>query len=578
MTFRARLQLAFVVLAVVSVGGLAVAVRFEMTRRLTAEYQRRVTSLVAVIRDDLAEESDAIARRLEALTGALAADNRFRLSLTGEATPAAYVLDYAGDAMRRAGLSMLQIQNETGRIASSGHFRNEFDRLEPELPRVVARAPGGVALVEARTPEGPFFALVRADSVRLGDRWMHLVGGRAVGPEFLRRLGRETELAVTIRLPDTTLSWVGDSAAGTGPAAAGPIDLVAAELPLAFVQGDTGSARLADARVVVTHSLAPLIQLRQGVERWSLAAGLFAVVLAILLATWVASRLSRPLAHLAWKTSALDLARLDVDFATERTDEIGLLARVLSSLTTRLRREVQRLREAERRAAMGDLARQVNHDVKNGLVPIRNVLRHLGEVADQTPETLPQVFRERKATLDSGVAYLETLAAHYARLSPREGGQPSDVRAAVEDVLQGAQGGAVALRAAVPPGLPLVRADALGLRRILENLIGNAVDASAANGSEKAGAVVVSAERADRGGGALRITVRDTGRGMTAAQLERAFEDFYTTKPGGTGLGLSIVRRLVADLEGSLKVETEPGVGTTVTVMLPTTSTPSTAS
>ena len=56
---------------------------------------------------------------------------------------------------------------------------------------------------------------------------------------------------------------------------------------------------------------------------------------------------------------------------------------------------------------------------------------------------------------------------------------------------------------------------------------------------------------------------------MTDQELERAFEDFYTTKPDGTGLGLSIVRRLVLDLEGSLKVETEPGVGTSVMVDLP---------
>jgi signal transduction histidine kinase len=56
---------------------------------------------------------------------------------------------------------------------------------------------------------------------------------------------------------------------------------------------------------------------------------------------------------------------------------------------------------------------------------------------------------------------------------------------------------------------------------------------------------------------------------MTRAELERAFDDFYTTKPDGTGLGLSIVRRLVQDLGGTLRVETEPGSGSTFTVELP---------
>jgi two-component system nitrogen regulation sensor histidine kinase NtrY len=55
---------------------------------------------------------------------------------------------------------------------------------------------------------------------------------------------------------------------------------------------------------------------------------------------------------------------------------------------------------------------------------------------------------------------------------------------------------------------------------------------------------------------------------MTKAELARAFDDFHTTKRGGTGLGLSIVRRLVADLHGSLRIETEPEVGTTAIVTL----------
>jgi signal transduction histidine kinase len=73
----------------------------------------------------------------------------------------------------------------------------------------------------------------------------------------------------------------------------------------------------------------------------------------------------------------------------------------------------------------------------------------------------------------------------------------------------------------------------------------------------------------EQGRGIVRIAVSDTGRGMTKAELDRAFDDFYTTKQGGTGLGLSIVRRLVLDSNGSLKVETEPGKGSTFIVEIP---------
>jgi signal transduction histidine kinase len=114
--------------------------------------------------------------------------------------------------------------------------------------------------------------------------------------------------------------------------------------------------------------------------------------------------------------------------------------------------------------------------------------------------------------------------------------------------------------------LPRVRGDEVVLRRIVENLVANAVDSL----DGRSGEVAVRTElTGDAERPAVRLVVADTGRGMSRAELERAFDDFYTTKPDGTGLGLSIVRRLVQDLGGTLRVETEPGKGSTFTVELP---------
>ena len=122
------------------------------------------------------------------------------------------------------------------------------------------------------------------------------------------------------------------------------------------------------------------------------------------------------------------------------------------------------------------------------------------------------------------------------------------------------------VRLELAPSLPEVPADHLVLRRILENLLGNAFDA--VNG--KGGTVRVATARVTTDGGtAVRIAVADTGRGMTGTELEHAFDPFYTTKPGGTGLGLPIVRRLVLDAGGRLTVETQPGSGSTFIVELP---------
>ena len=86
------------------------------------------------------------------------------------------------------------------------------------------------------------------------------------------------------------------------------------------------------------------------------------------------------------------------------------------------------------------------------------------------------------------------------------------------------------------------------------------------------GRITVSTHVVDRGGAeppAVRVTVADTGRGMSEEETGRIFTDFYTTKDGGTGLGLSIVRRLVLDVHGTIAVESEPGKGTRIIIDIP---------
>lgn len=540
MTFRTRLLAAFGVVVLVPLAVFGLGIRREMSRRVTAEYERRVAALGAVIRADLDRESDRIASRLAALTGALAADNRFRAAVLRGSGDRAYVLDYAGAAMRLAGLDFLQLQDADGRVVSSGHFRNEYDRLGAAVP---ARA-GRPALVRAATAEGSLLALVGRDSLAVAGRRYTLVGGVAADSLFLARLARGAELSVAVALPDDS-----------GPADA--TARVVQELSLPYVDARDGPGTAGAARIVVMQATDLLGALRRNVDLWFAAAVLVAALAALLLAGWLSTRISRPLSALARKTAAIDVDQLDVSFESERRDEIGTLTRLLGAMTERLRAGAGRLREMERRVAFGDLARQVNHDVKNGLAPLRNVFRHLTEVAREEPARLPAVFAERQGTVDSSIGYLETLAANYARLYPQAERRPTDVNALVRDVVKGG-----AVRTALADGLPPVSADALVLRRVLENLIGNAADSLDGG----AGSVTVATARGD---GVVRISVSDTGRGMTKPELDKAFDDFYTTKPGGTGLGLSIVRRLVLDSNGALKVETAPGKGSTFIVELP---------
>jgi signal transduction histidine kinase len=344
-------------------------------------------------------------------------------------------------------------------------------------------------------------------------------------------------------------------------------DSVVAELELPVIRNRTDAEfDVTQGQLAVTQSLTPLTTLRRRTDAWFILTAAGASMIALLLAIWVSSRISRPIAALADKTAVLDLDRLDVEFDAG-TDEVGRLSRLLGDLAARLRTSTARIREAERRATVGDLARQVNHDIKNGLIPLRNVVRHLTEVEHDDPATLASVFGERRATIDSSIAYLETLAVSYQRLSPPLDRRDCDLNALVTEVTLAARGHQHVAVDTDLANLPRVIGDPLAFRRILENLVANAVDSL----GSKPGRIAVSTRVVDRDGDlpAVRVTVADSGSGMTAGEAKRIFEDFYTTKEGGAGLGLSIVRRLVMDLHGTITVDSAPGDGTRVIIDIP---------
>src|SRR5437773_1478480 len=189
------------------------------------------------------------------------------------------------------------------------------------------------------------------------------------------------------------------------------------------ISATSSAASVQRSHRVDPRSSALLTALQRNVNLWFAAAVLVAALAALLLAGWLSTRISTPI---------------------------------------------------EARIAIGDLARQVNHDLKNGLAPLRNVFRHLTQVARDKPDELPQVFTERQGTVESSINYLETLAANYAKLSPQSERKATDVNAVVRETIGG--GGSSSVKAKLADGLPVVTIDALVLRRVIENLVSNAVD------------------------------------------------------------------------------------------------------
>ena len=547
MTFRTRVALALGLGALLPLVLFAYGVRQEMTRRLTTQADERVRLQIDKARGLMTAESQAIDSRLGRLAAQLADNNQLRLAVLSGETAVPWLRDWAREAMVQSDLDLLELVDSAGRILSSGHFRNEFGQRHAGLSTAVAGATEEQAVLRARTPSGEFDALVRSRNFAIAGQRFSLVGGTGLNLERLVPAS-DPELKAEFRPEPVD--------------AGGQAGLV--EIPLRFLTlGD--SITISRASIVITRELGPMLALRRGVDRWFLAATVVVLLLTVGITWWLSSRITRPLAELAEKTARVDLDRLDQSFATGRSDEIGSLADLLDAMTERIRASAARLREAERRAATGDLARQINHDVKNGLAPIRHVLRHLGQVASEKPADLAAIYRERVGTLESSVAYLENLSRNYARLSPALDRAESDPNTLLQEIARGLAG-QVPIELRLGESLPLVKADAVALRRIVENLVGNAVDAA----RETNGRVMVTSETTRRDGAVwVRLVVADTGKGMSEDQLNRAFDDFFTTKEGGTGLGLSVVRRLVPDLGGTLRVETAPGQGSRFIVELP---------
>lgn len=551
MSLRGRLVLAFALVALTPLLIIGMGVRLEIGRRLTSDFEARVDAEAASVAGELTRSSARLASQLAALVAALENDNQLRLALTrpGNAD-AGYLIGYAARHMALTGLALLRLEDDAGRILSSGHFPGEVGRqTDAATDSLAARTPS-ITFLATRAPGGDLMVLARVDSIVVAGRRYRVVGGLPADSAAMGAFVGEDRLE--LELP----SKLGVEETGSAlPVHRAAFDVV--------IVGDAVPAVVEDARVVVSAELKPLQVLRRRVDLW-LGLGFGVTGLAALFGSWmVANRVSKPLADLAERTTRVDLTNLDIDFSSERTDEVGQMSDLLSDMIRRLRVSRERLTSAERRATIGDVARQLNHDIKNGLTPIRNVVAHLSEIATEEPEAMARTFLERQNTLDSSIEYLDDLARNMSGLTPAMRRTACDLNAALRE---SAPQGHARAQLDLDDRNPVVQGDPVALRRVFQNLIGNAVDSIGDGGT-----VVVTSETVTDPADVptARATVQDDGPGMTDQELDHAFTEWYTTKKEGTGLGLPIVRRLVLDLGGKLRVETAPGRGTRVIVELP---------
>ncbi len=574
MKLRGQILLGVLLITVIPLTLVMLITRSGVTRRFTELDTRRVEDQMRLTRQDLAAKGAGLENMLTSLGSTITADNRFRLALLDQREDLkSYLMDFAPRHMSLMNIDFLQIQAADGEVISSGHFRHDIGQVDPALPRVLSLVQGGQALIPARSAEDSFLALARTSRINIGGTTINITGGIRLDSSHLRDLSRDDDLDVVVAWNGGLLSSCEDLTEALVNARR-PEEIPfllrrrqaivrSSEWPL-ILDGRPESAYL-----IVTHSQAALHRALLAMDiRLGIILAL-AVATSIFMAIVLANRISRPLRELSSRAQDLDFDRLDVRFESNRKDEVGHLSRLLAEMTGRLRSGVLKLQDAEHRATLGEVARQVNHDIRNGITPLRNVMRHMTQVADEDPQNLSTVFQERRGTLEDGLTYLEDLAAHYARLSPDRQARLVKLDVLVTKILNGPSlGDEVKLENRLPMNLPPVEADPVSLRRIFDNLLRNAVDSL----PDGRGTVAVSAfveEDPVLEEMRIQVEVADTGVGIPPENLDKIFNDFFTTRAGGTGLGLSNVRRLAADCGARVSVKSEPDVGSTFILSFP---------
>lgn len=218
-----------------------------------------------------------------------------------------------------------------------------------------------------------------------------------------------------------------------------------------------------------------------------------------------------------------------------------------------------RQQRVERLAAIGQIAGGVAHEVRNPLNVIRTsvyYLLHARNPSDQKRmEHLTRI--EKQVGIADGVI---TALSNFAKM-PLPARVPLSVSPLVQEILDAVQlPSAIRVETELPPTLPQVLADAGQLQIVISNLVRNACDAMAGNGT------LTISGRAE--GETLHLSIADTGHGIAAEDLKRIMEPFFTTKARGIGLGLAISNAILAKNEAALTVESVQGRGSTFTIRL----------
>lgn len=344
--------------------------------------------------------------------------------------------------------------------------------------------------------------------------------------------------------------------------------------------------------VVVEGSANPWGMIRLGVSllsmhqeiartRWQIAGFvLVGVLMGIVASAVLARRLSRPIQALMDGVAAVGRGDFGRRIEVTSQDELGQLSTAFNEMSAqlaRVRELEERLRRADRLAALGTMAAGIAHDIRNPLTSIL-IFSQLMSLHHDDPDVREKFNRVVPRELERVQAVIEDMMelARPATMH-REPVNINELLTQVLELYEGqASGQGIKIVREYDQDLPFCMADRKRLHRCFSNIVSNAIQAMPTGGDLSLRTSQVSTTLLPNPGHpdprpepAIQVAISDTGQGIPADRLSRIFDPFFTTKEKGMGLGMAITHRIVEDHKGNIEVQSEESLGTTFTVHLP---------
>ncbi len=288
------------------------------------------------------------------------------------------------------------------------------------------------------------------------------------------------------------------------------------------------------------------------------------LVIAFALAYFLSTYITTSLKTISDRLSKTSLNQNQKISLNANSKEIDLLIKAYNSMVDQLEKSALKLAQSEREEAWREMAKQVAHEIKNPLTPMRLTVQSFQRKFDADDPELKNKLNDYSKTLIQQIDTMSAVASAFSNFAsmPAQQNETLDIVQVVDLALDIFNENYVHFQC--DEKYIIVKMDRTQLIRIITNLVKNAIQAIPKSQPEKR--VIVKLEKRDK---EVLISVCDNGTGIEPENYARIFEPKFTTKTSGMGLGLAIIKNIIENYNGTLTFESTPGQSTTFTVVLP---------